>query len=82
VDGAESCYHVPITATETEIDSTGANAIKLGGHFQGSLTLLFDGHLLHADMMMMTPSGLGKWEVDAKGAARKKPPGQTTFSSH
>jgi hypothetical protein len=76
----KSCHHVSITATETEIDGTGAKAIKLGGHFPGSLTLLFDGHLLHADTMMTTPSGLGKWEVDATGATRKKPPGLTTFS--
>jgi hypothetical protein len=52
-----------ITATETEIDGTGARAIKLGAHFQGSLTLLFNGHLLHADTMMTTPSGWvgGRW---------------------
>lgn len=50
--------------------STGVKALKLGGHFPGSMVLLFDGRLLIADTLVTTPSGLGSWETDATGAKR------------
>ncbi|RKU48329.1 hypothetical protein DL546_008381 [Coniochaeta pulveracea] len=58
----------------------GVKALKLGGHFPGSLVLLYDGRLLLADTLMTTPAGMGKWNVDAKGNTRNKPPGLNSFS--
>ncbi|KAJ6442342.1 STE/STE20/PAKA protein kinase [Purpureocillium lavendulum] len=85
-----SAHQVPILApgsgdddeTDTEIVAgSGVRAIKLGGHFPGSLVLLFDGHLLIADTLVTTPAGLGRWDVDAVGAARaQRPAGLNTFS--
>lgn len=65
-----------LTDTETEIlgSNSGVKAIKLGGHFPGSLVLLFDGRLLCADTLMTTPAGLGRW---AEGT---RPPGLNSFS--
>jgi hypothetical protein len=76
----DSAHQVLLRDTETEVEGTGALAIKLGGHFPGSLVLLFDGRLFIADTLMTTPAGLGRWHVDAAGAAREKPPGLNTFS--
>lgn len=45
--------------------------LKPGGHFPGSLVLLFDGHLLVADTLVTTPAGLGSWATDATGAPRR-----------
>ncbi|KAL2135519.1 hypothetical protein VTI74DRAFT_8250 [Chaetomium olivicolor] len=59
---------------------TGVTVIKLGGHFPGSLTLLYDGHLLTADTLMMTPAGRANWKVDALGSPRERPKGVNTFS--
>jgi glyoxylase-like metal-dependent hydrolase (beta-lactamase superfamily II) len=53
---------------------TGVRALKLGGHFPGSLVALFDGRLLLADTMMVTPSGLGHW------GGKGRPRGMTTFA--
>lgn len=75
-----SSHQQLITSTETEILDTGIKAIKLGGHFPGSLVLLFASHLLIADTLVTTPSGLGKWDVDALGEKRAKPPGLNTFA--
>lgn len=66
------------------IGKTGATVLKLGGHFPGSLVLLFDGRLLIADTLVTTPSGLGSWEKDASGAARMeghlgRPQGMNSF---
>ncbi|KAF4977205.1 hypothetical protein FZEAL_6233 [Fusarium zealandicum] len=76
----ESAHQVFVTQTETEVEGTGARAIKLGGHFPGSMVLLFDGLLLIADTLITTAAGVGKWDVDATGAAREKPPGLSSFS--
>ncbi|EOO03243.1 putative metallo-beta-lactamase family protein [Phaeoacremonium minimum UCRPA7] len=67
---------------EIEVDGvkTGAKAIKLGGHFPGSLVLLFGGHLLIADTLLTTPSGMGSWETDALGNPRSRPEGMNSFS--
>ncbi|KAM5352799.1 hypothetical protein ACJ41O_005521 [Fusarium nematophilum] len=75
-----SGHQVRLDATETEIEGTGVKAIKLGGHFPGSMVLLFDGRLLIADTLMTTAAGVGKWDVDAMGEAREKPPGLNSFS--
>ncbi|KAH6884838.1 beta-lactamase-like protein [Thelonectria olida] len=76
----DSGHQVFLTETETEIEGTGVKAIQLGGHFPGSMVLQFDRHLLIADTLMTTASGVGKWDVDALGEAREKPPGLNSFS--
>ncbi|KAK0630002.1 beta-lactamase-like protein [Bombardia bombarda] len=55
-------------------------AIKLGGHFPGSLVLLHEDKLLIADTLMTTPSGMANWEVDALGKPRVRPKRANTFS--
>ncbi|KAK4136600.1 hypothetical protein BT67DRAFT_416808 [Trichocladium antarcticum] len=65
---------------EVDGGDTGARAVKLGGHFPGSMVLLFDGHLLTADTLMMTPAGRSNWAVDALGRPREPPKGTNTFS--
>lgn len=66
--------------TETETDILGTKVLKLGGHFPGSLVMLFDGRLLVADTFLATPSGLGNWDMDAVGTARQRPPRMSSFS--
>lgn len=61
-------------------DSSGAKAIRLGGHFPGSQVLLFDGHLLVADTLVTTPAGLGGWAADALGQPRRRPAGMNSFA--
>ncbi|KAH0489861.1 hypothetical protein TgHK011_001354 [Trichoderma gracile] len=74
-----SAHRKPLTEVESEI-VPGVKAIKLGGHFPGSLVLLFDGRLFTADTLMTTPAGIGKWDIDALGEKREKPPGLNSFS--
>jgi hypothetical protein len=69
-----------LTSTTTSILDTGVQAIKLGGHFPGSLVLLFHHRLLIADTLVTTPSGLGKATVDALGRERERPAGLNTFA--
>ncbi|KAL3956795.1 hypothetical protein ACCO45_009641 [Purpureocillium lilacinum] len=75
---------VDLTDVDTEIPGlgggsgskdggTGARALKLGGHFPGSLVLLFDGRLFIADTLVTTPAGLGRWEVDGAGRRARSP---------
>ncbi|KAJ8105230.1 hypothetical protein ONZ43_g7509 [Nemania bipapillata] len=66
--------------TETETDVLGTTVLKLGGHFPGSLVMLFEDRLLIADTFFATPSGLGNWETDALGAVRERPSGMSSFS--
>lgn len=51
-----------VEGTEEEIEvrgeKTGVKALKLGGHFHGSLVCLAHGRLLVADTLVTTPSGL------------------------
>ncbi|KAL5345767.1 hypothetical protein ACLOAV_009521 [Pseudogymnoascus australis] len=54
--------------------ATGAKAIKVGGHFPGSLVLLHDSRLLVGDTIMPTPSGVGDW------GARGRPKGMNSFA--
>lgn len=76
----DSAHTQSLNHIETEILPS-IKAIKLGGHFPGSMVLLFDGRLFIADTLVTTPAGLGDWSIDALGEARaKKPPGLNTFS--
>ncbi|OAQ60533.1 metallo-beta-lactamase family protein [Pochonia chlamydosporia 170] len=76
----DSGHQVLVKEIDTTVEGTDAKIIKLGGHFPGSLVLLFDGRLFIADTLMTTPAGIGKWEVDGTGATRAKPPGLNSFS--
>ncbi|KAI6357538.1 hypothetical protein MCOR25_007630 [Pyricularia grisea] len=59
---------------------SGFIAVKLGGHFPGSMVGHFDGRLLISDTLLTTPAGLGGWEADAAGNTRSRPPGLNTFA--
>ncbi|KAJ6781099.1 hypothetical protein PWT90_00680 [Aphanocladium album] len=70
-----------LTETETEILGTGARAVKVGGHFPGSLVLLYDRHVFVADTFMLTLAGVGDYDNDALGVQRvERPPGLNTFT--
>ncbi|KAK5663559.1 hypothetical protein OQA88_3990 [Cercophora sp. LCS_1] len=77
-------HPVFLDQVETEIDAdwrkTGIKVIKLGGHFPGSLVLLFEEHLFVADTLMITPAGMANWRVNALGEPRERPPGVNTFA--
>lgn len=76
-----SSHNEFLPESQTEFDiGTGVKAIKLGGHFPGSLVLLFASRLLIADTLVTTPSGVGRWEVDALGEKRERPEGLNTYS--
>ncbi|OAA52137.1 Beta-lactamase-like protein [Cordyceps fumosorosea ARSEF 2679] len=62
-----------LTAPETSI-LPGVTAVKVGGHFPGSLVLLFERHLFVADTFMLTLSGVGDY------GGRERPQGLNTFS--
>lgn len=77
-DNVEKPFRKFITEDETAIlgqdgKDTGVLAIKLGGHFPGSLVTLFEGALLIADTLVTTPSGLGNW------GAKGRPKGMNSF---
>lgn len=79
-----SIHETCMTDDKDVIIPSGAKALKLGGHFPGSMVLLFDGRLLIADTLVTTPSGLGSWETDATGTARThsylgRPSGMNSF---
>lgn len=57
---------------------TGVKALKLGGHFPGSLVCLAHNRLLVADTLVTTPSGLGDW---GKGPhATKRAEGMNSYA--
>lgn len=58
---------------------SGVLAIKLGGHFPGSLVCLAHGRLLVADTLVTTPSGLGDWSKGPGGRKDGRPQGMNTF---
>ncbi|KAH6657161.1 beta-lactamase-like protein [Truncatella angustata] len=74
---SEREFDVPIDG-----EPSGVKALKLGGHFPGSLVVLHKSHLLVADTLMTTPAGLGNWEVDGLGEAREggRPEGLNSYS--
>lgn len=49
-------------------------ALKLGGHFPGSLVCLAFNRLLVADTLLITPGGIGNW------AEAKRPEGMNSYS--
>ncbi|KAI1264933.1 beta-lactamase-like protein [Xylariaceae sp. FL1019] len=57
----------------------GTTVLKLGGHFPGSLVLLYNKRLFIADTLVTTPSGLGSWDTDAMGTKRERPRGMNSF---
>ena len=59
---------------------TGVKAIKLGGHFPGSLVCLAFKRLLVADTLVTTPSGTGDWTKGPEGPKGKRPPWLNSFS--
>lgn len=61
-------FDLPIEGAPSDI-----KVLRLGGHFPGSCVLLYNGRLLIADTLVTTPSGLGGWDTDAVGTARKRP---------
>ncbi|TAQ84748.1 hypothetical protein B7494_g6943 [Chlorociboria aeruginascens] len=73
-----------IEGTEEEIEvrgeKTGVTALKLGGHFPGSLVCLAFGRLLVADTLVTTPSGLGDWSRGTDGGKGGRPAGMNSFS--
>ncbi|KAK5637225.1 hypothetical protein RRF57_012937 [Xylaria bambusicola] len=71
-------WQIFISETETQIHGT--TVLKLGGHFPGSMVMLYDGKLLIADTFLTTPSGLGNWDADALGTARERPAGMSSFA--
>ncbi|KAH8813192.1 beta-lactamase-like protein [Xylogone sp. PMI_703] len=72
-----------IQSLEEEIEvhgeKTGVKAIKLGGHFPGSLVCLAYERLLIADTLVTTPSALGDWSIDALSKENERPPGMNSF---
>jgi hypothetical protein len=70
---------VMIDDESTDIEIFGTRVLRLGGHFPGLMVLLFDGRLLIADTIVTTPSGLGSWDTDAVGTARRRPEGMNSF---
>ena len=71
---------IVVSGSDHERQGTGAKAVRLGGHFPGSQVLLFEGHLLIADTLVTTPSGLGSWAADALGNASRRPAGMNSFA--
>ncbi|KAK3388928.1 beta-lactamase-like protein [Sordaria brevicollis] len=76
-----------VTETETVIRDKegrdlGVRAVKLGGHFPGSMVLHIphSGRLLTADTIFTTPSGLSNWEVNALGEPRSRPEDTNSYS--
>ncbi|KAK3341293.1 metallo-beta-lactamase family protein [Lasiosphaeria hispida] len=77
---AETRTDIILGSSDTGLVETGVVAIKLGGHFPGSLVLLFDKHLLIADTLLTVPAGVANWKVNALGELRERPKGANTFS--
>jgi len=61
---------------------TGLVALKLGGHFSGSLVLLSTttGRLFVADTLVTTPSGLGDWSRGVGGGKEARPEGMNSYA--
>jgi hypothetical protein len=65
---------------EVQGEKTGVKALKLGGHFPGSLVCLAFGRLLVADTLVTTPSGLGDWSKGPDAGKGGRPPGMNSFA--
>jgi hypothetical protein len=72
-----------IESVEEEVEiageKSGVVALKLGGHFPGSLVCLAHGRLLIADTLMTTPSGLGDWSKGPDGKKDGKLDGMNSY---
>jgi len=73
-----------IESREEEIEisgeRTGVKALKLGGHFPGSLVCLAYDRLLVADTLVTTPAGMGDWSKGPDGGKGGRPRGMNTYS--
>lgn len=67
---------------EIKGQKSGIIALKLGGHFPGSLVLLHStsGRLFVADTLVTTPSGLGDWSKGIGGGKDARPDGMNSYS--
>ncbi|CZR55231.1 related to metallo-beta-lactamase family protein [Phialocephala subalpina] len=67
---------------EVRGESTGVRALKLGGHFPGSLVCLAHNRLLIADTLVTTPAGLGDWSKGpgSRSTIDSRPPGMNSYS--
>jgi hypothetical protein len=65
---------------EVRGEKTGVKALKLGGHFPGSLVCLAYGKLLIADTLVTTPSGMGDWSKGPDNGKGGRPIGMTSFA--
>jgi hypothetical protein len=65
---------------EVRGERTGVIALKLGGHFPGSLVCLAFGRLLIADTLVTTPSGLGDWSKGPDAGEGGRPGGLNSFA--
>jgi hypothetical protein len=65
---------------EVRGEKTGVKALKLGGHFPGSLVCLAFGKLLVADTLVTTPSGLGGWTNGRDPGKGGRPSDINTFA--
>lgn len=71
---SQSAGQVFVETEDVDIFKTGVKAVKLGGHFPGSLVCLHDGRLLIADTLLMTPAGMGNWKD------KPRPKGMNSFA--
>jgi hypothetical protein len=61
-------------------EKAGVIALKLGGHFPGSLCLLAFGRLLVADTIVTVPAGLGDWSAGPHGTKDGRPKSSSSYS--
>jgi hypothetical protein len=79
--GKARCF---IEGKEEEIEiggeKSGVVALKLGGHFPGSLCVLAFGRLLVADTIVTVPAGLGDWSAGPHGIKDGRPQDSNSYS--
>ncbi|KAG9232428.1 beta-lactamase-like protein [Amylocarpus encephaloides] len=79
--GKARCFiEGPSVELELNGEMSGITAIKLGGHFPGSLVLLAFGRLMIADTIVTTPSGKGDWSSGPAGPQAERPEGLNSYS--
>ncbi|RDW87689.1 hypothetical protein BP5796_03383 [Coleophoma crateriformis] len=61
-------------------EKLGVKALKLGGHFPGSLCVLAFGRLLIADTLVTTPAGMGDWTKGTGMGTTRRPEGMNSFA--
>ena len=65
---------------EVRGEKTGVKALKLGGHFPGSLVCLAFDRLLVADTLVTTPAGMGDWTKGPDAGKGGRPGGMNSFA--